>query len=199
MPKHSVKGASSHFLLLLALSVLVSEPGEIHGQSATNIGADDKIQQSYDWRLKGLPRVEIIRYKYEEDYVFKASTGAVTSDELTKEIEVVLRRYHMPLLPMSPSAVSLFKPRVNVGSLLLIPAYDSKVFGNQVAASLTLHLELEEPASLKRDPSAQVNAVMWDDSVTIDSPQTDPRNRIFDAISRLARNFALAYLAANQK
>lgn len=153
----------------------------------------DVVQQSAEYLLKGLPAVKICG-AHLEDYVKRYSLGALTLEQLYEELEVVLKRYHVPLAPIAQRRNCIVKD--NTGIIMLL----SRIIGypGDAATILTLRLEVSEGSVLKRDSSRTATVIDWDDEQEIDSPATNARYQFLEAVDQLGQRFALAYLAANK-
>ena len=169
-----------------------------NAQVSPEVAAKNAIQQNYDRLLKGLPSIEIVRVKRDSDPISEATRGVITADELTVRIESTLKRFRLPILPLSRTPTNSYQLRENVGNLVLDVKSTASINNNsRTYTSFELRLTLNEPAVLKRDPSILVGTMLWESTQTIDAPFLDAQE-FLRAVESLAQEFALSYLSANQ-
>jgi hypothetical protein len=171
------------FLTLLAMSLCAQSKSDPR----------DTLATISDTVLRGLASVEIPDIPEATDQIKIFTKAKVTSSMVTRELESVLIRYH---IPASVVADTKYFMKDNVGALLLgtrttgSPGDDGSI--------LTLRLELQEAAILKRNPKLKVATLTWEDEQQIDAPAADSVNRFMSAIDDLGKRFALAFLSANR-
>jgi hypothetical protein len=158
--------------------------------SQTTEDPRDVQQHTADYLLKGLPTMEVFRGVHPGgDDIKEFSHGAIDREHVLTELEVVLRRYHIPLAPGTPTI------KDSVGTIWVLSRTEVGPGNN---ASFTLHIQVCEAATLKRNPALKVSVVLWDDEQEIDSLQVDSKSRFLEGIRELGQRLALAYLSANK-
>jgi hypothetical protein len=118
----------------------------------------------------------------------------VTEEKLLSELEATLNRFHVPLVK-GPQRGPQFKD--GVGGIMVLVSNDSYP-GNGYVRTI-LQLRVEEKATLKRNPSLSVEAILWESEQEVNFPSDDSKNKFGEAIRTLAERLALAYLGAQKR